>query len=251
MEEYSHGQKSEFNSRDLLLEEAIPKPDLSSIESKDPSLSDGFKIIYNKEVPIDIKVETNENLKDLASFQLIRFKLLSDAINKEDTPQHVKLELSWENDLLFHYTNIVDEQTFLDLKKSQNLNIDFPQYINLIKKICENCISSPDDFICTFIIHKDGISKLHFAKETDFKMLDLLTLDFKASSEKVIQQHIFYRFALLKSKVEYKKEAIKVAGDVIFECNPDIINPILESNDSYHLDINKFFNDKLVNNNEH
>ena len=246
MKKYPPEQKSEFNSRDLLLEEAISKPDLSSIESNDPSLFGGFKIVYNKQVPLDLKLDTKEGPKEMASYELIRFKLLSDSINKEDIPKHIKLELSWEGDLLFHYTNIVDEQTFLSIKKTQNLNIDFPQYINLIKKICENCINNPDDFICTFTIQKEGISKLHFAKQTEFKMIDLLSLDFNISSDKVIQEHILYRFAHLKSLLEYKKKALKVAGDVIFACNPDIINPILESNDSYNFDIDKFFNTQLI-----
>ena len=231
MKKYPPEQKSQYSSRDLLLEEAISKPDLSSIESNDPSLLGGFKIVYNKEVPLDLKVETKEGLKDMASYELIRFKLLSDSINKEDIPQKIKLELSWESDLLFHYTNIVDEKTFLNIKKNQNLNIDFPQYINLIRKMCENCINNPDHFICTFTIKNDGISKLHFVKETEFKNIDLITLEFNNSSDEVIKEHILYRFTYLKTLLDYKKKALKVTGDVIFGCNPDIINPILESND--------------------
>lgn len=246
MKDYPPETKNDFNTHDLLLEEAISKPDLSIIESKDPSLIGGFKIIYNKEIPIDLKMKTEKGLKDVASFEKIRFKLLSNSINKEDTTTHlkVKLELSWENDLLFHYTNIVDEQEFCNIKNQSNLSINFAQYPNLIKKICENCLNAPDIFICTFTINKDGTSQLYFGKETDFKLVDLLFLEFNHSSDKEIQQHTLYRFAYLKSKLEYKKKAIKAAGDTIFEYNPDVINSILESNDSYHLDIDKYFSHK-------
>ena len=34
---------------------------------------------------------------------------------------------------------------------------------------------------------------------------------------------------------------MKVAGDVINECNPEIIQPFLEQNDNYNLNIKKFF----------
>ena len=53
-------QRSQSYYRENELEDAIPPPDLSSIESKDPSLIDGFKIIYSKEVPLDIKHETGK-----------------------------------------------------------------------------------------------------------------------------------------------------------------------------------------------
>ena len=113
MEDVYTPQDSEYNQSEIELENAIEKPNLSSLESKDPSLTDGYKIIYNKEVPIDIKLESKEGRKDLASYEFIRFKLLSDSANKENGPKRVKLELSNESDLLFHYTNIIDEKTFL------------------------------------------------------------------------------------------------------------------------------------------
>ena len=131
-------------------------------------------------------------------------------------------------------------------KKKQNLNIDFPQYSNLVTKICDDCISSPDIFIGVFTIKKDGISQLQFIKGSDFKFLELLLLDFTNSSDDIIQKHMLYRFAYLKSKLNYNKKALKAAGDVILECNPEIMNPILDNNDNYLLDVNKFFGNKMV-----
>lgn len=246
MEEYPPEERNDLNPPEMELEDAITKPDLSNIESKDPSLTDGFKIIYNKEVPLDVKLETKEGPKDLASFEPLRCKLLSDAESKEATPGRVKVELSWESDLLFHYTSIVDETTFLDMKKKQNLNIEFPEFCNLVEKICEDCIKNPDIFIGVFTINKDdGNAKLQFVKGSDFKFLELLLIEFKKSSDEIIQKDMLYRFAYLKSKLEYNKKVIKIAGDVILECNPDVIQPILENNDNYNLDINKFFGNKV------
>ena len=242
------GMGEEYNPPQVDLEDAIDKPDLSTIESKDPSLIDGYKIIFNKEVPLDIKLDTNEGPKDIASFENIGCKLLSDAVNPEGTPTRVKLELSWESNLTFHYTNIVDEQKFLDMKKKQNLNIDFAQYCNLVTKICDDCIKTPETFIGVFTIRKDGISQLQFIKGSDFKFLELLLLEFKNSPDELIKKHMIYRFAYIKSKLEYDKKALKVSGDVILECNPDIMQPILESNDNYTLDVNKFFKNKTFEN---
>lgn len=241
MEDVYTPQSSENNQSEIELENAIEKPNLSSIESKDPSLTDGFKIIYNKEVPIDIKLETKEGRKDLASYEFIRFKLLSDSVNKETGPKRVKLELTNENDLLFHYTNIIDEKAFLKMKQQQNLTIEFSEYCDLVQKICENCINFPDTYICVFIIHKEGISKLQFVKGSEFKFLELLMLEFKCSSDEIIQKQMVYRFALLKSKLDYNKKCIQATGDVILNINPDILQPILDESENYKMNINKFF----------
>jgi hypothetical protein len=236
-------EESNYNP-EMELEDAITQPDLSSIESKDPSLSDGFKIAYNKEVPLDIKLQTSEGEKDFASFEPLKCKVLSDVSGKGKDSKftQVKVELSWESDLLFHYNSIIDEYTFADMKKKQNLNINFQEFCKLIEKICENCIKMPDTYIGTFTFNKDdGNGKLQFVKQSDFKFLELLLLDFKKSSDEIIQKNMLFRFACLKSQLEYDKKVIKIAGDVIMQCNPDVIQPILETHSNYNLDINKFF----------
>ena len=244
-EEVYTPQGSEYNQSEVELENAIEKPNLSSIESKDPSLADGFKIIYNKEVPIDIKLETKGGHKDLASYEFVRFKLLSDSVSQETGAKRVKLELTNENDLLFHYTNIVDEKTFLKMKQQQNLTIEFHEYCDLIQQICENCIKFPDTFICVFIIQKEGISKLQFVKGSEFKFLELLMLEFKCSSDDIIKKQMIYRFSLLKSKLDYNKKCIETTGDVILNINPDVLKPILDENENYKMNINKFFGKRL------
>lgn len=248
-EQYSQSDRSDkFNSPQIELEDAIGKPDLSKVESKDPSLIDGYKIIYNKEIPLDIKIETKDGPKDLASYELIGCKILSDAANPEETPTRVKFELSWERDLNFHFFNIVDEETFAVIKKKQNLNLEFAQYCNLVTKICDDCLKTPDTYIGEFTIQNDGVSKLLFIKGSDFKYLDLLSLEFTKSPEDMIQKHMLYRFAYLKAKISYYKKAIKTAGDVILDCNPDVVTPMLDNYDNYKLDIDKFFSNKKVEN---
>ena len=246
MEDVYTPQDSEYNQSEIELENAIEKPNLSSMEAKDPSLTDGYKIIYNKEVPIDIKLESKEGRKDLASYELIRFKLLSDSVNKETGPKRVKLELSNESDLLFHYTNIIDEKIFLKMKQQQNLTIEFSEYCELVQKICENCIKFPDTYICVLLIQKEGISKLQFIKGSEFKFLELLSLDFKCSSDEIIQKQMIYRFALLKSQLDYNKKCIQATGDVILKINPDALQPILDESENYKMNINKFFGQNLL-----
>ena len=245
MDEYTPEPSMDINQQEIDLENAIENPNLSNLESKDPSLIDGFKIVYNKEIPMDLKLKLKDEEKDIALFELIRCKILSDSIDNE-SPKRIKIELSSEKDLFFHYTNIVDENTFLDMKKKQKLTIDFSEYCNLIENICENCINSPDSYIGVFLIQKEGLSKLQFVKSSDFKFLELLILEFKCSSDEIINKHMIYRFTQLKSKLEYEKKCIKLAGNVILENNPDILQNILENNENYLVNVNKYFGKQLV-----
>jgi hypothetical protein len=77
--------------------------DFSAIEELDPSLGEGHRLVYDKEVPFELRLEDTNGPQEVASFEAIRAKIL--IIGEENNPQHVRLELSCENDLFFHFTN--------------------------------------------------------------------------------------------------------------------------------------------------
>ena len=87
---------------------------------------------------------------------------------------------------------------------------------------------------------------MKFLKNSDFKFLELLLLEFERSSEEVINKQIIYRFTILKSKLDYEKKCIKKVGDIIVGKNPDILQPILENNDKYNLNVYKYFGKSLL-----
>ena len=225
---------------------AISDPDLSIFNGRDPSLSNSFKIIYNKRVPMEIKLKAKNKEKDLSSFEPIICKLLIDNDNENNITNHIKIELSCENDIYFHFTNIIDENKFKVIKKEQNLNINFSEFCQLFEKICENCRAYPNEYICFFIINKQGNSILKFIKNTDFKFVELLLLEFNVSPDEVIEKQISYRFAYLKCKLDYQKKCIQLVGDFILKKNPDILPLILRINDKYNSNVYKFFGKALV-----
>jgi hypothetical protein len=77
--------------------------DFSAIEELDPSLSEGHRLAYDKEVPFELRLEDTNGPQEVASFEAIRAKIL--LIGDDNNPQQVRLELSCENDLFFHFTN--------------------------------------------------------------------------------------------------------------------------------------------------
>jgi hypothetical protein len=76
--------------------------DFSAIEELDPSLAEGHRIVYDKEVPFELRLEDSNGPQEVASFEAIRTKIL--VLGDDVNPHQIRLELSCENDLFFHFT---------------------------------------------------------------------------------------------------------------------------------------------------
>ena len=55
----------------------------------------------------------------------------------------MRIELTSENDLFFHYTHTVDEDSFRQMQDGQKLMIEFPEYPNILIKMINSCIKEP------------------------------------------------------------------------------------------------------------
>ena len=77
--------------------------DFSEIEEQDPSLLEGHRLLYDREVPFELRLEDVSGPQDVASFEGIRAKILLGG--DESKPSQIRMELSCENDLFFHFTS--------------------------------------------------------------------------------------------------------------------------------------------------
>jgi hypothetical protein len=77
--------------------------DFSQIEELDPSLADGHRIIYERQVPFELRLEDTNGPLDAATFEEIGAKIL--VVGDDSYPSHLRIELSCENDLFFHFTS--------------------------------------------------------------------------------------------------------------------------------------------------
>ena len=73
------------------------------IEELDPSLSEGHRLIYDREVPFELRLEDSNGPQEVGSLEGIRVKLL--IIGEESNPNQIRIEISSESDLFFHYTH--------------------------------------------------------------------------------------------------------------------------------------------------
>ena len=126
--------------------------DFSEIEEKDPSLAEGHHLLYDREVPFELRLEDSNGPQDVASFEAIRAKILLGG--DESNPSQIRIELSCENDLFFHFTSDVDEEVFKAMQDNQKLCINFNEYTNLAKKMFNNCINDPQSYLAVFIMQR-------------------------------------------------------------------------------------------------
>lgn len=59
------------------------------------------------------------------------------------SPHSLRIELSSENDLFFHYMHVIDEAGFRQLQERQKLMVGFPEYPNVLIRMLNNAIKEP------------------------------------------------------------------------------------------------------------
>ena len=154
----------------IKLEDAIPETNFSKLDNQDPSLKEGYKILFEKEIPMDLKLENKKGKKDISSFEGIMFKVLKKS-SSQSVPSQIKIELYSENDLFFHFTSIIDEEIFKAMKEKQDLTITYKEFIPLLEELCDNCLNYPHSYITILVMKKKGEASLEFIKEIDVKFI--------------------------------------------------------------------------------
>ena len=81
--------------------------DFRTIEEMDPSVADGYGVIYDREVPFELRLqESNDGPQEVGTLEAIKVKIL--VLGEDGNPNSLRLELSSENDLFFHYMHVID-----------------------------------------------------------------------------------------------------------------------------------------------
>ena len=141
----------------------------------------------------------------------------------------MKVELTSENDLFFHYTHLIDEDSFRAMQETQKLMIEFNDYPNILVKMVNSCIKEPHSFLAVFIMSRDGTAKLDFIQNIEYKFIELLSTDFMASSEEVVRQSITFRYNSVKSKVALMEARLKDVNALVKVKNPSLLLQIQKS----------------------
>ena len=195
--------------------------DFREIEEKDPSLSEGHKMLYDREVPFELRLEDSNGPQEVASFEALRCKILLGG--EESNPSQIRLELSCENDLFFHFTSDIDEETYKIMQESQKLTVKFVEFSNLVKRLFNNCINEPQSYIAVFIMQKEGTARLDFIQNIEYKFIELLSIDFVNSPDDTVRKQISYRYNALRTKLELMQNRIQAISNIVKIKNPSLL----------------------------
>jgi len=111
----------------------------------------------------------------VGTLEAIRIKVLVLGGQGQNQIEEVKVELTSENDLFFHYTHVINEDSFREMQEQQKLMVDFHEYANIFMKMANSCIKEPQSFLAVFIMHRDGKAKLDFIQNIEYKFIELLS----------------------------------------------------------------------------
>mmetsp|Transcript_49778 Transcript_49778/g.41983 ORF Transcript_49778/g.41983 Transcript_49778/m.41983 type:complete len:130 (+) Transcript_49778:152-541(+) len=128
---------------------------------------------------------------EVGTLEAIRVKIMIQGSN--DDPTAIKIELMSENDLYFHYVFTCDELAFKRIQEGQKLMVGLSEFPQLLFKMLNSCIIEPHQFLSVFIMSRDGLARLDFIQNMEYKFVELLTLEYMASSEEQVRQQITYR----------------------------------------------------------
>ena len=195
--------------------------DFREIEEKDPSLSEGHKLLYDREVPFELRLEDNNGPQEVASFEALRCKILCGGA--ENNPEQIRIELSCENDLFFHFTSDIDQETFKIMQENQKLTVNFGEFSNLVKKLFNNCINDPQLYIAVFIMQKEGTARLDFIQNIEYKFIELLSVDFVNSPDDTVRKKITYRYNAIRTKLELVQNRIQAISNIVKIKNPSLL----------------------------
>ena len=135
----------------------VDEPDFGDA---DPSTRDGFRVVYTKQVPFEMRIQAEDTPQEVGTLEAITCTVCvqGDSV----APTAVRLELSSEQDLFFHFSHTLDERAFRLVREEQRLMIEFPDYASVLARSLNQAIKEPHTHLAVFIQNRDGNARLDF-----------------------------------------------------------------------------------------
>ena len=209
--------------------------------------------------PFEMRLQENdETPQEVGTLEAIRCRVCvqGDAA----TPTAVRLELSSEQDLFFHYTHQLDERSFRAVREEQRLMIDFQDYANVLARSLNAAIKEPHTHLAVFIMNRDGNARLDFiqvrepprrraflsptalstgtsppppffvltrphplAQNLEYKFVELLSVSFLRSSEAATREHISFRYQSSRARLALVQARLNDVVTLVKVKNPSLL----------------------------
>jgi hypothetical protein len=191
----------------------------------DPSLQDGFRVLYDREVPFEIRVtsESRETEKPLSVAATGTLEAVKVKVLLADDTSSLRVELSSETDLFFHYRTTLGDRQFREIQNQQRLMVDFTEFPSVLFRMLNNCIKEPHTHIAVLVVYESGEVRLDFIQNMEYKFVELLSLPFEASPDDIVRQQITFRYNALKSRYGLLQARLQDISALVKLKNPSLL----------------------------
>lgn len=197
-----------------------PSFDFTSLDELDPSLSNGFRILYEREVPLEVRNQNGDGRQG-GTLELIKVKILT--VGSDDAPTAIRLEMSSEVDLFFHYQHFVDERVFSKIQEAQKLMVDLSDYPTILVRMLNACIKEPHINLGIFTMLSDSEARLDFIQNMEYKFVELMYCVCVRSPEETVQQHITFRYNSMKQRLTIMQSRLQEINNLVKIKNPSLL----------------------------
>ena len=197
--------------------------DLSHIEELDPSLNNGYRLLYDREVPIEIRsVHALGEKTNSGVLESIKVKIV--ALGLDSAPHSIRMELSSEADLFFVFLHTIDPDLYAHVQDQQQLMVDFSDYPNVLIRMLNACIREPHVHLAIFtMVGAGNEGTLEFIQNMEYKFVELMSCAFDRAPEEVVQHQITYRYNSVKSRLAIMQARLFELNNLVKTKNPSLL----------------------------
>ncbi|GAX76205.1 hypothetical protein CEUSTIGMA_g3649.t1 [Chlamydomonas eustigma] len=143
--------------------------------------------------------QSSHHETQVGALEAIRVKIL--VKGEPGRLDSLKVELSSESNLFFHYAHEMDAKGFQAMQESQRLMVTFTDYPTVLLRMLNQCIKDPHIQLAVFVMQPNGEARMDFIQNMEYKFVELLSCRFMASPEDVVRQQVSYRYNVVKARL--------------------------------------------------
>eukprot|EP00601_Ochromonadales_sp_CCMP2298_P001065 CAMPEP_0173187082 /NCGR_PEP_ID=MMETSP1141-20130122/10496_1 /TAXON_ID=483371 /ORGANISM="non described non described, Strain CCMP2298" /LENGTH=199 /DNA_ID=CAMNT_0014110849 /DNA_START=192 /DNA_END=791 /DNA_ORIENTATION=- len=155
------------------------------------------------------------------TLELIKVKILT--VGSEDAPSAIRMEMSSEVDLFFHYLHSVDDDAFSKIQDQQKLMVELSDYPAILVRMLNSCIKEPHINLGIFTMLNDSEARLDFIQNMEYKFVELMHCACERSPDESVQQHITYRYNSMKHKLSTMQGRLQEIHNLVKVKNPSLL----------------------------
>jgi hypothetical protein len=180
----------------------------------DPSVSEGFAIVFNNEVPI--------KFPDADVPRIVRVRVLEKRESDDAPVSGIRLELRREDRVEFCLTSSFEERDYTTFKKQNRLSVEFDKFSQSLIDLFTRSVKQPRDYKIQF----EEDDQLVFIQSLRLRAVEVFRLSFKPVSDDFVRKQVQFRFNTLKMELQRAAQEYNTLMSRLEGKNPSLAKQI-------------------------